>query len=449
MRTEREIKDELERIFPGESNSQRLNQWSTLINYGQTSAAENLVRKWEIEASQNIKMAIDPSRRANIYYTNLTKSRQASGIKVRGFKKEIGRIFTGKSVIEIQAGEFVDIDLEMATYSVDINISKDGEKYLSSVSYNEIDILLNAIDALRKVGAGVTQFPEYQVDWIGKNNFSLHVFNNDSGDIKGLIRGNGVNVFLETIKEFDTLKNLVLAAKNYIESNHQIVGNVDFLIGKIVKEKQAEILSKLPEIISEQAVPHLHILSIKRLQLTYIDDYGLPEFSNFYSEVDRYTKKFFPDLNEDHREIAKEIIADMVNKYILNNPNFTYEFDSSAGPLEYERHCAGAFEQAGWSTRLTPKSGDQGADLIVNFNDMTGVVQCKLYSQPVGNSAVQEVIAAREYYKATIAIVVSNATYTNSARQLASIANVFLLHHSEIQSHSIKMGVVKSSEVDE
>jgi len=90
---------------------------------------------------------------------------------------------------------------------------------------------------------------------------------------------------------------------------------------------------------------------------------------------------------------------------------------------------------------VTPKTGDQGADIVIKYDEMTGVVQCKLYSQPVGNAAVQEVIAAREYYQAAIAIVVSNANYTASARQLAGIANVALLHHDDIASHSLKLGL--------
>ena len=60
------------------------------------------------------------------------------------------------------------------------------------------------------------------------------------------------------------------------------------------------------------------------------------------------------------------------------------------------------------------------------------VVQCKLYSGSVGNAAVQEVIAAREYEYADLAAVVSNGPFTASARELASAANVLLLHHDEI-----------------
>ena len=60
----------------------------------------------------------------------------------------------------------------------------------------------------------------------------------------------------------------------------------------------------------------------------------------------------------------------------------------------------------------------------------TYVVQCKLYNQPVGNKAVQEVTSAQAYYEAIGAVVITNNDYTKSARQLAESQNVWLLHGS-------------------
>ncbi|WP_196757689.1 restriction endonuclease, partial [Gluconobacter potus] len=62
------------------------------------------------------------------------------------------------------------------------------------------------------------------------------------------------------------------------------------------------------------------------------------------------------------------------------------------------------------------------------------VVQCKLYSQPVGNKAVQEIYTAKQHQQADEAIVVSNAGYTIPARQLAATTGVHLLHHQELAS---------------
>lgn len=80
-----------------------------------------------------------------------------------------------------------------------------------------------------------------------------------------------------------------------------------------------------------------------------------------------------------------------------------------------------------WSVRHTGKSGDYGADIIArDWLCRKVVVQCKHYHRPVGVKAVQEVIAAREYYRAAIAIVVTNSTFTKSAKQLARKCNVEL-----------------------
>ncbi len=55
------------------------------------------------------------------------------------------------------------------------------------------------------------------------------------------------------------------------------------------------------------------------------------------------------------------------------------------------------------------------------------VIQAKLYSQPVGNNAVQEVIAAREHFGRRHAKVVTNNRFTRSARELAASSRVELV----------------------
>lgn len=82
---------------------------------------------------------------------------------------------------------------------------------------------------------------------------------------------------------------------------------------------------------------------------------------------------------------------------------------------------------------LTPKSRDQGADLIVTRDDERIAIQAKRYSQPVGNKAVQEVLGAIHYYNCNYGIVITNASYTTSAIQLAERANVRLWTKKEIK----------------
>jgi hypothetical protein len=57
------------------------------------------------------------------------------------------------------------------------------------------------------------------------------------------------------------------------------------------------------------------------------------------------------------------------------------------------------------------------AELNLSRDGKRIVVQCKFYSKPVGNKAVQEAAAARLHEHADKAIVVSNAAYTKAARR--------------------------------
>lgn len=112
-------------------------------------------------------------------------------------------------------------------------------------------------------------------------------------------------------------------------------------------------------------------------------------------------------------------------------------------PAEYETYCASLIARQGWSANTTATTGDQGADIIATKRSDTLVVQCKLYSTKVGNDAVQQVIAARAYYKANFAAVITNSTYTKSAIELAKSSCVILLNHSEIDELDLRLKLVK------
>ena len=108
------------------------------------------------------------------------------------------------------------------------------------------------------------------------------------------------------------------------------------------------------------------------------------------------------------------------------------EFVVATTGREYEE-CINNFLKAnGYNSILTPESGDKGVDIVVHLKNLSVAIQCKLYSSPVGNDAVQEVVAGANYYNCGVACVVSNASFTSSAVSLSVANNVKLLHHSEL-----------------
>jgi restriction system protein len=100
---------------------------------------------------------------------------------------------------------------------------------------------------------------------------------------------------------------------------------------------------------------------------------------------------------------------------------------------EYEQYCAQILEEAGWQVEGTAVTGDQGVDLIVMIDDVRVCIQCKRYSKPVGNKAVQEVVAGRTHWNGTHAVVVSNAGFTKAAQKLAESTGVLLIGDMELE----------------
>ena len=103
---------------------------------------------------------------------------------------------------------------------------------------------------------------------------------------------------------------------------------------------------------------------------------------------------------------------------------------------EYEDYCKKLLEEVGYQVIVTPRSGDQGLDLIAHCGDpnVSWGYQCKRYSNPVGNRAVQEAYAGQAFYGCQYVSVVSNAGFTQAAKDLASRTHIFLWSTEEFYS---------------
>ena len=96
-------------------------------------------------------------------------------------------------------------------------------------------------------------------------------------------------------------------------------------------------------------------------------------------------------------------------------------------PYDFERLIAMLYETEGYRAVHAGRTGDQGADVLLIRGGQRTAIQAKHYQASVGNSAVQEVIAARVFHKCDHAIVVTNSTFTRSAVELAESARVELV----------------------
>ncbi len=94
---------------------------------------------------------------------------------------------------------------------------------------------------------------------------------------------------------------------------------------------------------------------------------------------------------------------------------------------KFEYKCAKILRRKGFHhVKVTPTSGDQGVDIIGYKWFSKYAFQCKYYSYPVGNKAVQEVYAGGKYYDCDRFVVMTNGTYTRAARNAAEKLDVQL-----------------------
>ncbi|MFZ0216755.1 MAG: restriction endonuclease [Candidatus Dormiibacterota bacterium] len=108
------------------------------------------------------------------------------------------------------------------------------------------------------------------------------------------------------------------------------------------------------------------------------------------------------------------------------------EIDSMTGE-QFERRLEVAFADLGWRVTPTSQARDLGCDLLLRSDDrLTVAVQCRCHGRPIDSRAVQEAHAARSQYHADEAWVVTNSTFTETARAQATGCGVSLLARPEL-----------------
>lgn len=118
-------------------------------------------------------------------------------------------------------------------------------------------------------------------------------------------------------------------------------------------------------------------------------------------------------------------------KKYLNSP--LWKADRMTGE-EFEMFLKAHLEKSGYRVKLTPKTGDYGADLVMtNGEGRTLILQAKRCQKDIGISAIQEALGAVSYYHAENGIVATNRFYTKSARELAARSKIELWNRHDIE----------------
>lgn len=107
-------------------------------------------------------------------------------------------------------------------------------------------------------------------------------------------------------------------------------------------------------------------------------------------------------------------------------------FDEMDGH-DFEQFCAKVLASNGFAKiTVTQGSGDQGIDIIAYKDEVKYGIQCKCYSSDIGNRAVQEVLAGKNYYKCHIGVVLTNRYFTRHAIELAQETGIILWNRDKL-----------------
>lgn len=117
-----------------------------------------------------------------------------------------------------------------------------------------------------------------------------------------------------------------------------------------------------------------------------------------------------------------------INKY----KNYDFSKIDYMDGVEFENLIDAKFQKMGYKTKLTKATKDYGVDLIATKNKRSIAIQIKRYNRNVGVKAIQEVIAAKAFYKADTAMVLTNSYFTKPAKNLAKETNVILIDRSKL-----------------
>lgn len=132
--------------------------------------------------------------------------------------------------------------------------------------------------------------------------------------------------------------------------------------------------------------------------------------------------------------IIVALVVDFHIKYIKRKLylNSGIENIDKFSGIQFEEFLVTYYTELGYRVKLTQKTNDYGADLILYKNKESIVVQAKRYSSKVGISAIQEVSAAQKYYNSNKSIVITNNYFTNQAENLAKRCDVTLIDRNAL-----------------
>lgn len=232
----------------------------------------------------------------------------------------------------------------------------------------------------------------------------------------------------ETEEHLSDLVNLI----NHKKKTNITAEDGIFLLSLSEKEHSIELLDKeVSELKDKSPKIFAKILIELSPEIDFEDEEDYKSILEYFCE---YIGR--ENINCDIEELKQELISqykmqkakEFEEKLSRNHDDkISVEQIEHLDGFEFEQLIGELYRKAGYKVKVTKKSGDQGADIIVEKDGISTAIQTKKYGGSVGNKAVQEIVAAMKFYDCDKAMVITTGYFTKSAYELASKNKVKLI----------------------
>lgn len=249
-------------------------------------------------------------------------------------------------------------------------------------------------------------------------------------DIENGFYKNSLHLDLEMVKLLSETVNNTKDIRVFTNSLNQILKILSTLSEH---EYTGYFQNKQPSQILDDIKKNRFLSEISFIQRSFPLDVNernvLDNFQTIY-----LLKHFTPEAIEYFRTgkcvSYEEILAKENDIEFKNNINFDY-MDGH----DFEYFCADLLKKNGYiNVEVTKGSGDQGIDIIAYKDGAKYGIQCKCYSQDIGNKAIQEAYAGAKFYDCHVPVVLTNRYFTPSAKELANKTNVLLWDRDKLNN---------------
>lgn len=230
-----------------------------------------------------------------------------------------------------------------------------------------------------------------------------------------------------------------------------------FVFGKKIDSKSADlskaIIDETQTFTNDSAVTNSEqfnkehknpYFSLSRDEVRALPEYKIIE--DYISKLKKIdTKEFMSKLSPFDRDKTEIVLCAMVLDkklvkisgdcyYYINLDDILATVDSmSEHGHDFEEFTVDLLTKNGFTkVRKTQGSGDYGIDVLAEKDGITYAIQCKCYSNTVGNKAVQEAYSGKSFYNCMIAVVFTNNYFTRAAIETAEQNNVLLWDRTKL-----------------